>query len=359
VFAGGILVFASCKKDRLPAVDPQPTGTKGVYVLCEGAYSSVAGTNNSSITYFDLSGSVPDKDFFKKQNGIDLGTNASDLQQYGSKMYCVITGTTPANKDSYVEVISISTGKSLKRIPFSDASRSFQARYVTFYKNKAYVSGYDGYITRIDTASMNIESRIKVGGAMEQMAVVNGKLYVTNSAHYLYATENNASVSVVDLTSFSKLKDITVNFNPTKIAAMPNGELFVVTKGNYGNIPAAVDRINSVTDTKTQSSAINLYALNISGGKAYGILEGSWPAPNTLKIFNTATGALGNDFVTDQTAIANPYGVTVNGLDNKVFVGDDNGVSGQMFCFSSEGKKLFSFATSSYPQSAVFNYSFK
>lgn len=358
---GAVMALSACKKDKLPPIDPQPNATTGIYVLCEGAFTETAGVNNSSITYFDLSTSIPQKDYFKKQNGVELGTNANDLKQYGSKMYCVITGTKAANKDSYLEVMNIATGKSLKRIAFSDGTGGFLPRYVAFHKGKAYISGFDGYISKVDTASLSIEARLKVGGAMEQLDIVNNKLYVTNSAHFQFGTDNNSSVSVVDLNTFAKVKDIPVNLNPIKIAATANGELFVVTKGNYGNILPAVDKLNSVTDTKTQSTAINLFSINITESKGYGILEGAWPAPNTLKVFNVATGALGSDFVTDQTPVVTPYAVTVNNLDNNVFVADANdyGTEGKMLCFSTDGKKRFLFATGAMPQSVVFKYSYK
>lgn len=359
---GVVLALGACKKDKLPPIVPQPNTTTGIYVLCEGLFSSATGSSNSSITYFDVATSVSQKDYFKTKNSIDLGVNANDLKQYGSKMYCTITGSKPENKDSYVEVISIATGKSLKRIPFSDATKGFLPRYVAFYQGKAYVSGYDGFITKIDTASLNIESRIAVGGALEGLAIVNGKLYVTNSDHPYYPNANNSSVSVVDLSTFTKLKDIPVSFNPTKIAATANGDLFVVTKGKYGNVnfKPSLDKLSSVTDTKVQSLDANLFTLNITGSKGFGIIEGVWPLPNSLKTLNISTGVLGADFVTDGTVVSDYYGVTVNNLDNNVFVADANGYApeGKLFCFSADGKKIFSFATGALPQSAVFKYAY-
>jgi hypothetical protein len=354
-FIGGILVFASCKKDKLPVIDPQPVGTAGVYVLSEGAFSSAGAP--SSLTYYNVATKALDKDYFRTQNGRALGLNANDLEQYGSKMYCVITGTTKANKDSYVEVISIATGKSLKRIPFSDASGGFVPRYVTFYKGKAYVSGYDGYLTRVDTASMNIESRIKVGGAMEQMAVVNGKLYVTNSNQPNFPDANNSSVSVVDLSTFSKLPDIPVSFNPTKIAATSAGDLFVVSKGNYANLLPAFDKLSSITDKSTGSISVSLENAYVFGNRGF-VITG-YPA-YLLKNFNISTGVVGASFVTDATVLSVPYDVKVNPLSGDVYVTDSPFIGdGKTVCFSAEGKYQFDFATGPVPRSPVFNYTYK
>lgn len=353
---GAVLVLSACKKDKLPPIDPQPVATTGVYVLCEGPFGQL---NKSTITYYEVATQSVEKDYFKKQNGIDLGTGASALKQYGSKMYCVISGDNSVAKDAYVEVISIATGKSIKRIPFFNDTKDYAPRNVIFYKDKAYVSAYDGFITKIDTASLTIESRLEAGGAMEEMAIVNNKLYVTNSLHPYVSNPINSSVSVVDLNSFTKLKEIAVSFNANKIAASAGGDLFVITRGQY--LPAiapAFEKLNSVTDSKVQTYSYNLNAITISGAKAY-VITGDYPS--SLKTFNTTNATIGADFITDGTAVSNIYGVTINPLSNDVYLADatDYSTDGRFFCFAADGKKRFEFATGSIPQSAVFKYSYK
>lgn len=356
VISAFVLVLGACKKDKLPPIDPQPSATTGVYVLCEGPFGQ---TNKSTITYYDIATKAVEKDYFKKQNGINLGTGASALKQYGSKMYCVVTGDNNTDKDAYVEVISIATGKSLKRIPFFNDTKDFSPRNVVFYKGKVYVSGYDGFITKIDTASLGIEARLEAGGAMEEMAIVNNKLYVTNSLHPYVSNPINSSVSVVDLNSFTKLKEIPVSFNANKIAASASGDLFVVTRGQYlPFIAPAFEKLSSVTDSKVQTYNYDLNAITISGTKAY-VITGDYPS--AIKTFNLANATIGADFITDGTAVSNIYGVTVNPLSNDVYLADatDYSTDGKFFCFGADGKKKFEFATGSIPQSAVFKYSYK
>jgi hypothetical protein len=356
----GATLLSACTKDRGIITERLPKKTVGVYALCEGAFNA---PNASTITYYDVASSTTIKDYFKKQNGKDLGTNANDLKQYGSKMYCVVTGTMAAQNDSYVEVINVATGKSLKRIVFSDATKDFMPRHIGFYKGKAYVSSYDGFITKIDTASLNIESRISVGGALDGVTVVNNKLYVANSLHTDFPGANNASVSVVDLTSFTKLKDIAVNVNPTKLAATAAGEIYAITSGTYAPpfIAPSLERLNAMTDTKTQTYNYNLGGIAINGNKGLVIVYGDYPAPNMLKTLNTSTGATGTEFVTDNTAFASLYAVTINSLNEDVYVADANnyGTEGKIIAFSSTGKKKFEFFTGAIPQTVVFNYSYK
>jgi hypothetical protein len=345
----GATLLGACTKDRGVTPERLPKETVGVYVLNEGAFGTA---NNSSITYYDVSSSVTVGDYFKKQNGTNLGTNANDLKQYGSKMYCVVTGATLADKDSYVEVIDIATGKSIKRIAFYDATKDYMARHVAFYKGKAFVSSYDGFITKIDTASLTIESRISVGGALDGVAIVNNKLYVANSITPIVPSTNNTLISVVDLGSFTKLKDIAVSANPTKLAATASGEIYAITEGTYISpfIAPSLERINALTDTKTQTYSYNLSKIAINESKGLVIVYGDYPAPNTIKNLNVGTGALGADFVADNTAIAN----------GDVFVGDANnyGAEGNVLAFNAAGQLRFKFKTGTIPQSVVFNYSY-
>lgn len=352
----GLLSLSACKKDKLPTIEPLTLTTTGVYVLNEGAYGAM---NASSISYYNVGSGAVENDYFKKQNGIALGTAANDLQQYGSKMYCVITGSNFAAKDSYVEVISTATGKSLKRIPFSDENGGFMPRFIVFDKNKAYVSGYDGKITKLDTASMTIDSRVAAGGVLEQLAIANNKIYVTNSVHPYLPSPINATVSVIDLATFTKLKEIPVGLNPRVIFATTNGDLLVQTSGDFATVPGTINRLSSTTDLSLGAgSDLGLSFLNIKGSTGFAI---GYPGPY-LKAFNTNTATLGNDLITDGTGskIASAYGVTLNPLDQSFYVADAKSytANGEFFCYSKEGKLKFSFATGIVPKTAVFKYGY-
>lgn len=356
-----IVAFASCKKDE--AVTPKGTeiaGTKGIYMLSEGSFD---GKIKASIAYYDVATNTVEQDIYKKINKTDLGILANDLKAYGSKMYVVISGTAGSG-NSFVEMINIHTGKSLKRISFNDGTNSFIPRYVAFHQNKAYVSRYDGVISRIDTASMTIDGELQLmngavkAGALEGLAVANGKLYVTNSSND-YANPNSlkTKVTVVDLATFKKTRDIEVGLNPVKIAAAGNGDLYTITWNAYPqtNQPTFV-RISSVTDAVIQTEAYDLSSITVVNDQAWVFGYGG------INAVNLATGKLGNTLITDGTTIATPYGITVNPFDKSVVVADAvsyTATAGKVYVFSADGKKKYSFATSVFPQHAVFNYNYK
>jgi hypothetical protein len=350
-----LVIFTSCHKDHRINTTPVPviTGTTGVYALCEGLSSS-------ALSFYDINTQKTEADYYKKVNGTSIGVGANDLEQYGNKLYCVITGTDGA-KQSFVDVMDINTGKSLKRISFNSDTKGQLPRSIAFYKNKAYVSRYDGKVSRIDTATMTVDGEVTCSVGLEGLAVANGKLYVCNSSHPSYQTGAKNKVSVIDLSTFTKIKDIEVNNNPVKIQAADNGDLFVVTWNDYivNNAPS-LDRISSATDAKTATYAYDLADIAINKTTGY-VFKDVYVTPD-IKALNVTTGTLGGSLITDGTAITTLYGITINPFNSDVFIADANNynaTTGAVYCFGADGKKKFSFATAGLPHHAAFVYSYK
>ncbi|PWG79744.1 YncE family protein [Pararcticibacter amylolyticus] len=350
-----LAIFQACKKDR-EENQPKEQETIGVYVLYEGTM----GQNNSGIAYYDLKTSQSNPDYFKTVNGYDLGETANDLQQYGSKIYCVVTGKKD-EKQSFVEVINPVTGKSIKRISFNGASSGFLPRYIAFHKNKAYVSNYDGKIRRIDTASLQIdEQQVETGGAMEKMAIVNDKLYVVNSDHYDFRdAPNKHTVSVIDLNTFTKIKDIPVTTNPVKIAGSKNGDVFVASSIPWGGI-GTYQKINLQTDAVTSTFSASIGDITIHENKGFAIVDPYTSNP-AVKELNLSTGELGNSFITDGTQLKSPNRISVNTLTNEIVVSDvpDYTSPGKAYYFKADGKLAVTITTGINPNSAVFIYGTK
>ncbi|KQC00996.1 hypothetical protein AQF98_10010 [Pedobacter sp. Hv1] len=357
------MLLSACKKERsiTPKV-PEISGTKGIYMLCEGLW----GQNNSAISYYDIATNKVEKDIYSRVNKAALGETANDLKAYGSKMYCVVSGTQGEAK-SFIDVMDIATCKSLKRISFNSTNDGFMPRYITFYKDKAYVSRYDGKISRIDTASLTVDGELqlmngtKKAEGLEGLAVANGKLYVTNSSHPYYPNGLKSKVTVIDLNTFTKVKDIEVGNNPARIAAANNGDLYVITWQDFTifNDPTLV-RINSNTDAVTQIEKYDLGTINIVKDQAW--VTKDVYNKSTVRPIDLSTGKLGNSLITDGTTIATMYGLTVNPFDGSVVVADsegNNGSTGKAYVFGLDGKTKYSFATAGLPQHAVFTYTYK
>ncbi len=352
----GTLLLGSCTKDdEYNNHVGEIQSTAGVYVLCEGNY----GRANSTITYYNTATGAVDNNYYKTVNGANLGETANDLKRYGSKLYCVVSGL-QGTAQSFVDVMDVKTGKTIKRISFNTANDGYMPRKIAFYRNKAYVSRYDGKVSRIDTASLNVDGEVMLSEALEGLAVANGKLYVANSDFsYLYPNGKNTVVSVVDLASFTKIKDITVNWNPTKVAAAPNGDIYVTCDGNYGNLKPSLDRINTTTDTKVGSNAdyASYGALAIGNNTAVVTTTSS-----TLRSFNYLTGVPGASFTTDSKTIGLIYGLSINDFNNDVYVLDAISYAsstGKAYCYGTDGVRKFEFTTGQLPKAAVFVYNYR
>lgn len=348
-FAMAFLVIgmSACKKDSLETKsDPE---TVGVYVLHEGSF----GNKNSGIDYYDLKTGAVTPNYFKQVNNYNLGESAVQLKQYGNKIYCIVSGIDNAS-ESFLEVLDPSTLKSIKRIEFFKGTNAYLPRSIAFFGSKAYVSCFDGHIRRVDTASLVIDKEVKAGGTLEGLAIANQKLYAANS-DWFYSGKAS-TVSVIDLNSFTKLKEIEVGSNPTRIEVAPDGHLFVTAPG-IGGGTFTFKKIDTKTDNVTASHKFETTLFTVSGNTGYAAVG---PYGKTeVKSFNTTTGVLGNNFITDNTAITTPYGITVNSLNGNVLI-TDSGVfgdsAGMAYCFKSDGTLAYKFKTGQTPQQAVFVY---
>lgn len=353
--SAAVLLFSACKKDKTPDISFEAE-TVGIYTLCEGSM----GNNNAEITYYDIRTGTTEINYYKKVNGTDLGESANDLQQYGSKIYCVITGA-QGTAQSFIDILDINTAKSIKRIAVEKEGEGYLPRNVAFYKNKAYISCLNGKVLRLDTATYAFDE-LEVGEGLEQLAVAANKLYVTHSNHFMHPNGKKKVVSVIDLNTFKETKEIEVPINPTRISAAANGDLFVLTMGSFNN-DAAVAKISSSTDTKTAEytyyggQAVDVLAIHQSTAYAIGFDDNY---TSYLKKFNITNGEMGSNFITDATTI-NPYGLAINILNNEVLVTDNNnyGTEGKAVYFTADGKKKFEFTTAAFPKTAVFKYGIK
>ena len=251
--------MASCSKDNdEPKIETVET-LSGFYTVNSGNQSSKI---PSSITAFDYSSGVSTpalEDAFMKANGIALGDGARPAVIYGSKMYIPMTDS---NIIWVVDPVTLKVIQTIK--PTGDAN---SPREAVGADGKLFVSMFTGYVCRIDTATLTIDHTIKTGPNTEQMAVAGGKLYVANSDGYNWSNGYaDGSISVIDLATLNetKIQDTSKILNPTDIAS--NGkDVFVICKGNYGDIPATVKKIEG-SDVRYVADGTNMA---INGDKLY------------------------------------------------------------------------------------------
>lgn len=345
--------FNSCVKEPIEPEKPAITidtsySTIGVYVLNEGLFNM----NNSTLTYYGFNNNTPTTDFFDIQNGRKLGDTGNDIAIYGNKMYIIV------NVSSQLEVVDPFTGKSIKQIPFFNGVKPRQPRYIAFNKNKAFVCSFDGTVAVIDTAVLEIEKLITVGRNPDGIAVANNKVYVSNSGGLDYPNYDN-TVSVIDVNSLTEIKKIPVRINPYIIVPDNYGDLYVVSRGNYGDVKMCLQIIDSKTDELTYTFP-DLEVLNLAINKDtayvyyYDFMSGSGSAIMTINVKDETI--ISNNFITDGTNVETAYGIAVDKQSGDVFITDAHGFvnTGNVICFNSAGKKKYSFTAGLNPGHIAF-----
>ena len=325
--------FTACEKDNsvpTPAPTPMPADSvSGVFILNQGNN----GQSDAGISYYDFGTGSLQFDIANQTLG-DLG---EDMIAYGSKLYVSLFGS------SRVSVFDLKSRTRMKDIDLKDSTVLHQPLNLASYSGKVYVATTDGYVVRIDTASLSRDGITPVGLNPVGIAAANGKLYVANSGGYNWPVYNN-TLSVVDIAGFEEEKVLTVGVNPSIVHADSYGNVYLTYLGNYDDIPGGFQRIDTKTNTVTDISIPANQDFTIAGDSLYfyGVTYNpDYSTNNTFGIYNVKTGQLVTDqLITDGTKINTPYGIGVNTENGDIYISDtDYKNPGTIYVFGSDGKK--------------------
>ncbi len=314
--------------------------TVGLYILNRGNYNA----NNASISYYDVASAKLTPEFYKTVNGKALGSDAEQMFVYGSKMYVSVTSS------NRIVVLDVNNGKELKSLtPKNAAGEPVNPRCFTALDGKVYVSYYYGSsVAVLDTASLNIEKEIPLGTVKvkdkegkeqeasrypEQLTAANGKVYVALSEYGA-----GKYVAMIDPASAKVEKEIEVVQNPCNLTSDSQGNVYVISMGDYGAIKNTLQRIDAAGKVSTVANGSKMTLVN---DKLY-VVYAQWGDPNiTFKKYDALTGKVEVDkLITDGTVLANPNSIDVDPLTGKIYISNaPYGETATMFVFSPEGKK--------------------
>lgn len=320
-----LLLIVSCKKETTKPTAEIPTSLKsGLLVLNEGMFQF----NNAKLSWMNNADQSVNNDFFEQKNNRSLGDTGNDLKRYGGKIYVVVSTS------STIEILNATTGKSIKQISMMNGSTPKQPRSIAFYGSSAFVTCYDGFVDVFDTTNLTITMRIPVGQNPEDLVVSNHKLYVSNSGGLNFPNVDS-TVSVINLNTLQEIKRITVGPNPGAIVCDAEGDIYVISRGNYAAIPAQLHRIETFSDTKTHDFTFAIQSMAIFQDK----LLISEPNSIVIKTFNTLSESNNlTNFITN-APITTLYGMYFSSITNKVYCFDAVNYSstGYVVQFSASG----------------------
>ena len=334
---------------------------KGFFLLNEGNM----GSNKATLDYFDYATGVYTRNIFAERNpgvALELGDVGNDLGIYGSRLYAVI------NCSNLIEVMDVETARHIVEIPLPNC------RYIAFDGGYAYVSSYAGavefdpeyrrgYVAKIDTVTLQVVDTCGVGYQPEEMAVVDGRLYVANSGGYM-APDYDLTVSVIDLATFEVCNEIEVAPNLHQVKIGGDGMLYISSRGDYYGHQSST----WVVDPSTDEVVRELQLLQNSDMAVYGdslyVISHSWSNVSLdystgYAVFDTREGiTVTRNFVTDGTEeeITTPYCIAVNPSNGDIFLTDakDHVTPGRIHCYGQDGVRKWSATTGDIPGHIVF-----
>ena len=344
-----------------------PNEPIGMYLLNEGNM----GSNKASIDYLDFCNGYYIRNIYGERNPNvikELGDVGNDIQVYGNRLYAVI------NCSHKVEVMDLRTCRRIGQVDIPNC------RYIRFRGDKAYVSSYVGPVSidpnaqlgaifEVDIATLKVTRKVTVGYQPDEIEIIGEYLYVANSGGYRAPNYDN-TVSVVDLHSFKQVQKLPVCTNPHRLRQDHLGQLWVTSRGDYQDVPSALVCISknpqSIDDMRvTDTLSIPVSEMVMMGDSMYfyGVNWSEQAAENNISygIINVRTHELITDhFITDGTEknIKIPYGILVNPYNGDIYVTDAKNYvsSGQLHCYSREGKRRWSVRTGDIPAHMCFVY---
>ena len=370
-----IAVVSACRNDEV-VIPPTPEDTGkpsvkgkvvGMYVLNEGNMIS----NKATLDYLDLSADGPTaqymRNIYPSRNPDDvkeLGDVGNDVKIYGSKLWMVI------NCSNKVVVASVDDCRRQGQIDIPNC------RFLAFHGGYAYVSSYVGPVDmsrdcplgsvyKVDTTSLSIVGRVDVGYQPDEMAVLDGKLYVANSGGYR-APDYERTVNVIDLATFKEERKIDVDINLFRCKADKYGQLWVSSRGDTYDVPSRLywlRKDQSGHMEKAGSINHNVSDYCIVGDSLY-FIAAEWSSimmDNTISygIVNVRTHELVSQTLSsapELAAVELPYGIIVNPYERDFYVMDAKNYlsSGELLHFKADGSFDWKVSTGDIPGHAAF-----
>ena len=249
VLTAAVILTGSCMNSKPPVgVLPEPGELGRLYILNEG----VMGMGNSSIDFYDFADGTYVTDAFPAANPdvpFGLGDTGNDLAVYGGKLWAVMNGS------DLIEVMDASTMEHIRAIDVPvcrDIAFSGRYAYVTSWAGNVSDDGdRTGMVYRIDINSLSIAGTVEVGYQPEDIAVLDGKIYVANSGGMTDGYDNR--LSIIDEESFSLERTVEIAANICDIAPDAYGRLWISSPGDYYSVHSGIYVYDTVSGTVLKS----------------------------------------------------------------------------------------------------------
>lgn len=318
-------------------------GVTGAFIVNEGNFMSVSG----DISFYDFESDSVKNNLFLNANGIAAGDVVMDVLVLDSM------GIISANNSNLLRVFRLSDLALIKTIPI------VSPRYlVEVSPEKAYVSSWTGRVMVLDLTNFAFVDSIDVGPYPEDMALLNGRVYVANSSGFA----SDHTVSIINVASQSVERTLAVGVGPVTLAADESTHrVYVACTGNEYTSPvipggvyvidepslSVVDSMISVNNGGIQDT---IFPSKIAVRGSLGVMISGFAGPIILFEPGSLT-------VTD-TISGTFYGVGVNPMDSgdsKIYATTFS-LLGRFQIFESSGGRSRDLLVGEFPSGLVFTH---
>lgn len=331
-----LILVGACKKDPPLPPDTPAKYDKGILTLNEGLFEQ----NNASLSFYD--GTTEYQLVFNSENQRGLGDTANDFEAYdyaGLELIIIAVDVS-----SQVEIINRRTLESIAQIPlFKEVDGETierSPRRVAVKGFNAYVCNFDGTVAVIDLINYSVDQIIEVGANPDGMLFLDDKLYVSNSGGLL-SPVYDSTISVIDLATNTVVETIETRINCSQLVADNEGDIYLLSRGNYMDIEPAMLRINTTTNMVEEITEKSMSSMTIIDDWMYfydSDAEGIYR-------YHTLTESFEEVEVINCAEHTTFYGFHYDEYNNRFYTADANGYvnSSTIRAFDIDGTFLFEF----------------
>lgn len=274
-----------------------------------------------------------------------LGDIPNQIRFYDGHLYVV--NSISAN----LQKIDPVSNQIVADIPFVVGSNPYS---IEFDGNYAYVSSFVfGFIYRVNLNTNEVDNQILIGGFPEGMLVIDGKLYVAQTAFnpndFSYG---QGQIAKIDLASMMLDEEINVGNNPQSFIQVSDTLFHVVCTGNYNDVAGSVYIFN-------HNEGIVLDSILIGGQPVSGALgneniaylaAGGWVDHGYVYTYNIDTKQIIHG---PSNPIQTGLGVSSIAVDSLGYIYSCNFGDDSVTKFDSQGRTLATYGVGDGPQSMV------
>ena len=184
------------------------------YVLCEGTWKQEPPSLPGRLITYDNNWIGTDT--------LEVGDTGNDLIQYGSKLYCAVSGHDLTADNGGIWVLNAATGvpctTAMKQYDDPKNGHKAMPRRLAAYGGEVYVSLYSGAVMVIDTIDFEMKNAVPLNATYsEGICVANNTVYVCNSGNTGDSYAGQGTTISRLTTDLEILEPITVPTNPKLI----------------------------------------------------------------------------------------------------------------------------------------------